>query len=110
MTVLATTTVSVLRGTAANRFGDEIDTETVVATRLPASILERPVTGARPASGRQDTPRTYALRLVGRRFVFQQSDRIRDERTGWIYAVTTAAPVTNPVGLGSTRADLQRVS
>lgn len=109
MSFLATTTISVLRGTAADRYGDEVDTDTVVASRIPASILEKPVTGARPASGRTDTPRGYFLR-VWRVFAFQQGDRVRDERTGEIYAVTTKAPATNPVGLGSTRLDLQRVT
>lgn len=109
MSFLATTTISVLRGTAEDRYGDEVDTDTVVASRIPASILEKPVTGARPASGRKDTPRTYFLR-VWRTFTFQQGDRVRDERTGYVYAVTTLAPVTNPVGLGSTRLDLQRVT
>lgn len=109
MSFLATTTVTVLRGTAVNEFGDEIDTDTVVDDNIPASILERPVTGGRPASGRKDTPRTYVLRMW-KQVELQQNDRIRDERTGRTYYVTTDAPSTNPVGLGSTRADLQRVS
>lgn len=108
MSFKATTTVTVLRGTATDRYGDEMDTDTVVATNVPASILERPVTGARPASGRKDTPRTYALRTWRRDL--QQNDRIRDEKTGRTYVVTTDAPATNPLGLGSTRLDLQRVT
>jgi hypothetical protein len=106
---LATTRVTILRGTATDRYGDEVDTDTVIAVDVPASILERPVTGARPASGRKDTPRTYALR-VWKAVDVRQYDRIKDQRTGRIYAVTTEAPSTNPVGLGSTRLDLQRVT
>ena len=109
MSFLATTTITVLRGTATDRYGDEVDTETVVATRIPASILERPVQGARPASGRKDTQRGYALRVWGAVDV-RQDDRIRDERTGLTFVVLTYAPSTNPVGLGSTRLDLQRVT
>lgn len=109
MTFLATTTVSVLRGTGTNRFGDEVDIDDVVKTGLPASILQKPVTSARPSSGNKNTPRGYTLR-IGRMFPLQENDRIRDERTGWTYSVTTLPPSTNPVGLGSTRADLQRVS
>ena len=105
---VATTTVSILRGTATNRYGDTVDTDAVAATRVPASILERPVTGTKPAEGREDTPRTYALRTRWRGL--QQNDRIRDERTGVIYAVTTLAPQTNPVGHAVVRADLQRVT
>lgn len=109
MSFLATTTVTVLRGTAEDRYGDEIDTDTVVATRIAASILEKPVTGTRPASGRKDTPRGYTLR-VWKSVDIQQNDRIRDEKTGLTYAVITDAPATNPVGLASTRLDLQRVT
>ena len=109
MSFLATTLISIMRGTAENRYGDEIDTDTVIASRIPASILAKPVTGARPASGRKDTPRGYFLR-VWRNVDIQQGDRVRDERTNEVYAVLTAAPVTNPVGLGSTRLDLQRVT
>jgi hypothetical protein len=109
MSFLATTTVTILRGTETDRFGDDVDTDTIVGERIPASILEQPVRGARPASGRADTPRTYALRMW-RNFDLRQDDRVRDERTGVLYYVTTDAPATNPVGLGSTRADLQRVT
>lgn len=109
MSFLATTTVTVLRGTAADRYGDEVDTDTVVATRIPVSLLEKPIVGGRPASGRKDTPRGYTMR-IWKSVDIRQNDRIRDERTGLTYAVTTDAPSTNPVGLGSTRFDLQRVT
>lgn len=109
MSFLATTTITVLRGTTSDRYGDEQDTEDVVAAKIPASILETPVRGARPASGRKDTQRGYMLR-VWKRHDVRQNDRIRDERTGRTYVVTTQAPTTNPVGLGSTRLDLQRVT
>lgn len=109
MSFLATTKVSILRGTVLGPYGDELDSDAVVATGVPASILERPVTGARPVGGREDTPRTYALR-VWRNVELRKNDRIRDERTGVTYSVTTDAPSTNPVGLGSVRADLQRVT
>lgn len=107
--MLATTTISIMRGTVTGPYDDDLDSDQIVASKIPASILERPVTGARPASGRRDTQRTYALR-VWRPVDIRQDDRVKDERTGEVYAVTTAAPSTNPVGLGSTRADLQRVT
>lgn len=109
MSFLATTRVTILRGTATDRYGDEVDTDTVVEVDVPASILERPVTGGRPSSGRKDTQRTHALR-VWKSVDVQQNDRIRDQKTGRVYVVTTEAPSTNPVGLGSTRLDLQRVT
>ena len=109
MSFRASTTASILRGTATDRFGDEADMDTVVASGVPVSILERPVTGGRPASGRKDTQRGYALR-VWRSVDLRQGDRVRDERTGLVYVVLTLAPSTNIAGLGSTRADLQRVT
>lgn len=109
MSFLATTKVSILRGTVMGPYGDELDSDTVAASGVLASILERPVTGARPVGGRTDTPRTYALR-VWNGVDIRQGDRVRDERTGAVYSVTTLAPSTNPVGLGATRADLQRVA
>lgn len=109
MSFLATTTISVLRGTVTDRYGDEADSDAVVATRIPASILEKPASGGRPASGRKDTPRGYFLR-VWKPVDIRQNDRVKDERTGLTYAVLTEAPSTNPVGLGSTRLDLQRVT
>lgn len=109
MSFLATTTVTILRGTTTNRYDDEQDADLVVATGVRASLLERPVTGARPASGRKDTQRGYSLR-VWKSVDVRQDDRIRDERTGFTYVVTTYAPSTNAAGLGSTRCDLQRVT
>lgn len=109
MSFLATTTVTILRGTTLDRYGDEQDTDTIVATGVRASLLEKPVTGTRPASGRKDTPRGYALR-VWNGVDIRQDDRVQDERTGYVYVVHTLAPSTNAVGLGSTRAELQRVT
>lgn len=111
MSFIANTTVSILRGTAVDDFGDEVDTDSVIARKVPASILERPVTGGRPASGRTDTPRTYALRIWRRLpSPLRQDDRVRDERSGLTYYVTTLSGAANNIGLSSTRADLQRVS
>jgi len=102
-------TFSVKRGTYTDDYGDETDSDETVSTGNLGSLLERPVTGGRPASGRADTPRTYALRMW-KTVDLRQGDRIVWERTGDTYVVTTLAPSTNNVGLGSTRADLQRVT
>lgn len=112
MSFSATTTVSVIRGTASDayeEYGDGVDTDEVIATRLAASILELPATGGRPAAGRADTPRRYALR-IWRVLELRQNDRIRDERTDELFYVTTAVKPRGRVGLSSTRAELQRVT
>jgi hypothetical protein len=109
MSFQATTTVAILRGTVIGDYSDELDSDEEVASGVRASILERPVTGGRPVSGRSDTQRTHTMRMW-KVVDLRQGDRVRDERTGAIYSVLTLAPSTNPVGLGSTRADLQRVT
>ena len=105
--MLATTTITIMRGTVTGPYDDDLDSDQVVASKVPASILERPVTGGRPASGRTDTQRTHALR-VWKPVDIRQDDRVKDERTGAVYSGTSAAPCTTPVGRGSTRAALQR--
>lgn len=112
MSFTATTTVSQLRGIARDayeEYGDGVDTEEVIASGVPASILELPATGGRPASGRSDTPRRYTLRLW-RVLDLRKGDRFRDERTGELFYVTTDVKPRGHVGLASTRADLQRVT
>lgn len=107
--MLANTTISVMRGTVTGPYGDDLDSDEVVRSGTPASILALPVTGARPASGRTDTQRTHVLR-VWVAVDIRQDDRIRDERTDEVYSVVTAAGTVNPVGLGSSRFGLQRVT
>jgi hypothetical protein len=109
MSFRANTVISILRGTVIDAYGDEADADTEVASGIPASILQRPVTGGRPVSGRADTERTYALR-VWRPVDLRQDDRVKDRR-GRIYVVTTVVPAEDAMpGLTSTRADLQRVT
>lgn len=113
MSFVATTTVTILRGEAADRFGDPVDDDSVLplATRWPASILEKPVTGGKPVDGDTTTPRTYTMRVRPRAGVtLRQNDRVRDERTGATYTVDTQVSPTNPVGHTVTRFDLRRVT
>lgn len=109
MSFRANTMISIKRGTVVGEYGDDEDSDEVIASDVPASILPKPVTGTRPASGRRDTPRTYFLR-AGLAVDLRQDDRVVDERTGRTYVVTTMAEPANFIGLGSVRADLQRVT
>lgn len=112
MSLSATTTVSVLRGTARDayeEYGDGVDTDEVIASQVPASILELPAIGGRRASGRAETPRRYTLRLW-RVLELREDDRIRDEGTDELFYVTIAVKPRGHVGLASTRAELQRVT
>lgn len=111
MSFVANDVFTVLRGVAADRFGDDVDTDDVVKTGLPVSILEKPATGGRPVSGRTDTPRTFTMRVRPRAgFTFRQGDRVRSERTGEVYTVDVLVSPRNPVGHSVTRYDLRRVT
>lgn len=107
MNFLATTTVSILRGTSENEYGDEIDTALpgdVIATGIPASIMEQR-TPLSPRGRRtvmqqaNETPRDVRwlnIRLPAGTDV-QQGDRLRDENSGHIYHVDTVASDSSPV-------------
>ncbi|HEX8106104.1 MAG TPA: hypothetical protein VF516_00185 [Kofleriaceae bacterium] len=102
--------MTVLRGTGTDRFGDEVDTDTVVYTQRPASIIEQqPNSRSRPAEGRTDQVRGYALRMHSNTRLLK-GDRIRDERTGDTYTVDFLATPANPAGHTSRRATLRKVT
>lgn len=88
---LASTTVSILRGTTVNDAGDvEDDNTNVAASGIPAAITKwrNPLV----YSESNYTPRTlnwYRIRLP-RRTVIQDDDRIKDEKSGEIYLVNTS--------------------
>jgi hypothetical protein len=106
----ATTTVTILRGEGIDRFDDPIDTDVVVADRVPASIIEQgPNSRSRPVDGRTDQVRGYAMR-VHRNIELRKGDRVRDERTQVIYTIDFAATPANPAGHTSRRATLRKVT
>lgn len=82
----ATTTVSILRGTAENADGDLVDNPTAVVTGVTASIRELTRLNRTEASQRSQTVRSFLIRVALRTGV-QPADRIKDERTGLIYLV-----------------------
>jgi hypothetical protein len=109
MSFLATTTVSVLRGETTDSFGDPVDADTVVASGVPASLLETRSTARRPVEGRTDNVRSYNLR-VRTNLALQRDDRIRDERTGVTYTVDELVTPVNPAGHAATRVVLRKVT
>lgn len=96
---LASTTVSVYRGTTTNSAGDvEDDNSTPAASGIPASITR----SRNPLAFTESsyTPRTinwYRIRLP-RRTVVLDEDRLKDEKTGDFYIVDAAvrAPGVGP--------------
>jgi hypothetical protein len=111
--VIATTTLTVLRGTARSEYEDDIDLPTEAGTDaqtgIPASLVEGSRTITSPNGA---TPRVvrYAVARVHPRTDVTEDDRIRDDRTGRIYEITA---VTRPSAIGFTpmlRLDLKLVN
>ncbi|MFF7130395.1 hypothetical protein [Streptomyces sp. NPDC008240] len=109
MQAVATTRISILRGTTTDAYGDEQDTDTPVATGIPASLTEQ----SRRVTTRDDpTPRIvrYAIARVPARTDVTDQDRVRDERTGAIYSVDAVSSMANPAVTPDLRLDLRRTT
>jgi hypothetical protein len=106
---LATTTVSILRGTAVDDYGDENDTTTVAATRIPASILEQRRLVSTPDDPQPRAVVFYTARVLATTDV-RTGDRIRDETTGEVFIVDNHTRVSNPFIANDIRLDLRLVT
>ncbi|MGW0837548.1 hypothetical protein [Streptomyces prunicolor] len=109
MQAVATTLISILRGTDTDGFGDERDTSTPIATGIPASLVEQ----SRRVSGRENaTPRIvrYAIARVPARTDITEDDRVLDERTGAKYIVDAVSSMANPAVEVDRRVDLRRTT
>lgn len=109
MQAIATTKVSILRGTETDAFGDERDTTTPIATGIPASLTEQT---RRVTTRENPTPRIvrYAVARVPARTDVTDQDRVRDERTGAIYIVEATSSMANPAAVPDIRLDLRRTT
>jgi hypothetical protein len=109
MLALATTTVTVYRGTTTDAYGDEQDTNTVVHTRIPASIAEQ----TRRTTTRDDpTPRVirYVVGRVTAGTDITDQDRLLDERTGFVYIVEAVSSMTSAAVAADLRLELRRTT
>lgn len=105
----ATTTLSVLRGTTTDDFGDQQDTNTIVARGLPASLVEQ----TRRVTTRDDpAPRVirYATGRVTAGTDITDQDRVRDERTGATYIVEAVSTMNSAAVASDLRLDLRRTT
>jgi hypothetical protein len=105
----ATTTLSVLRGTGTDGYGDEVDTDKIVATGIPASLVEQ----TRRVTTRDDpTPRIvrYAVGRVTAGTDITDQDRIRDDRTGDTYIVDAVSTMNSAAVAADLRLDLRRTT
>ena len=85
---LATTQVSVLRGTTTDQFGDQIPVTTPVATGIPAAIVESSRTVLDLATQTPRTVRTVTCVMPGWADVLG-TDRLQDQTTGLTYFIET---------------------
>lgn len=109
MLAVATTTLTVYRGTATDTYGDEQDADTVVHTGIRASLTEQ----SRRVTTRDDpTPRIvhYAVGRVTAGTDITDQDRVRDERTGAVYIVEAVSSMANPAVAADIRLDLRRTT
>jgi hypothetical protein len=105
----ATTTISVLRGTTTDGYGDPADGSTAVATGVVASILEQRQRTTTPVDGQPRVVRYFTARVPHGTDV-RAGDRIKDEQTLTVYIVDTVTTPASPVRGPEVRLDLRRVT
>ena len=86
MYALATTTVSILRGTTRNYAGDEVDGFDVHQSGIIAALIEKPATTWDDATQQRRTVRRISCTLPSDTQILG-FDRILDERTGHVYSI-----------------------
>lgn len=109
MQAVATTKLTVMRGTSTDGYGDEQDTDTPHATGIPASLTEQ----SRRVTTRDDPiPRIvrYAIARVAAGTDITDQDRVRDERTGAVYIVDATSSMANPAMAADLRLDMRRTT
>lgn len=111
MTYLATTRGALMRGSTTNATGDEVDdTGAPVAgwDDFPVGLVEKSKAVYDPASGTRRTVRVVAAR-VPVALPVAEGDRLRDNRTGIIYAIVEQVVVPRSLaGQSSRTLDLKR--
>jgi hypothetical protein len=106
---IPTTTVSLLAGTTATDYGDEVDSNTAVATGVPASIIEGREVVATESDAQARVIRYYTGRVpVGT--AVDSGQRIKDERSNQIYLIDNVTGPTNPAVPMDIRLDLRRIT
>ena len=93
---LTTGRYSVIRGSALNEYGDEVDSDTIVVSGLLGSVIERTRQVFNP-----DDNRVSTVRFLTGRFNYdvdiQDGDRIKDEKTGDVFVVSSISRGANAV-------------
>jgi len=109
MLALATCTVSILRGTSTDNYGDLNDTATVVASGVPASLLEQRRVVTTFGDDRPQVVRYWTGRVPAGTDI-QADDRVLNEQTNAVFIVDSLSTETAVVHNGETRVDLRRTT
>lgn len=104
MIATPTTSVTVLRGTTTDAYGDLVDANTVVMTAVPASIIERSQKVHEPKTGEDRIIRIFKLRVPNGTGL-RKGDRVRDA-TGTLYIIDNVYQQANPFWPQDQSADL----
>ena len=109
MYALATCTVSILRGTSTNEFGDEVDNGTVAASGIPASIIVRSKSISDSAT---QTPRIVqqVIGAIGSNVDIRDTDQIRDDTNGITYVIESVIQPNGPGLTPDLQLELRRVA
>jgi hypothetical protein len=108
MIAIPTTVVSILGGQTDSDYGDPVDSNTVIATKIPAAIVEGRQVVATESDSQARIIRYYTARLP-HGTVIDDSQKIRDEVNGDVYSIDNVTVPQNPIIPQDVRLDLRRV-
>lgn len=106
MKTRANTTVTIFRGSSYNEWGDEVDSDTIVATGIRASIIEQTIYAQTEVTTLPRSYRFAKMRVTPGTDV-RQNDRVKDEKTGEIWTIRQISNRGNPVTMQDMRIDLE---
>lgn len=110
MITRANTTITVFRGSSFDPiYGDEIDSDTVVASGVRVSIIEQTVYAQTEITTLPRSHRLAKMRCTPG-IDIKQNDRILDERTGDKWTIVQISARGNPVYSQDVRVDLEMMS
>ncbi len=108
MIAIPNTTIAILGGSSSSDFEDPVEGTTVVASGLPAFIMEN-----RQIVATESDPQARAIRYYTGRLPFgtevSDSQRIRDELTGELFSIDHVSKPRNGIVPQDVRLDLRRV-
>ena len=111
LVIIATTTLTLIRGTTINAFGDVVDDDSgaPIVSAVPASMVERSRRILDPISGAWVEVTFWSARFTPGTFPAVAGDRVRDESTAALYWVRRVKETARSIGgLGALRLELSR--